>query len=35
VLQSLDARLKVVMANPTFILLELQDQSPPPKTGHE
>jgi hypothetical protein len=33
VLQSLDARLKVVMANPTFILLELSDRPPP--TEHE
>lgn len=35
VLPSLEGHLQVVMANPTFILLELEHASPPPKTGHE
>ena len=35
VLASLEGHLKVVMANPTYILLELGDPLPPPQAGHE
>ena len=34
-LPSLEGHLKVVMANPTFILLELVDFSSPPNPAHE
>ncbi len=34
-LPSLEGHLKVVMANPTFVLLELEDPFPPSKPGHE
>jgi hypothetical protein len=34
-LQSLDGHLKVVMANPTFVLLELSDRPTPQPTGHD